>query len=278
MPELPEAETIARGLDTLIRGRRLLGARCLTQGICERSARYPVGAGVSAVGRRGKKVLVCFDDGTTLLVSLGMSGQLRRRPNGPLPKHTRMILRFEGLELLYVDPRRLGRLTPGRVATTMLASASAVARWCDDHLGPDALEISWGEFRARLERRRGAFKPLLLNQKVIAGVGNIYADEILHRAGVHPRARAVDLSAEQMRGVHRALKAVLRKAVKACGTSFRDYVTPTGASGDFGNFLAVYGREGERCLECGAVVERVSWPPGRSTYYCPRCQPEPDSI
>jgi len=278
MPELPEAETIARGLDTLIRGRRLLGARCLTKGICERSAKYPVGARVSAVGRRGKKVLVRFDDGTTLLVSLGMSGQLRRHGGGPRPKHTRVVLKFEGVDILYVDPRRLGRLTPGRVATTMLASTAAVANWCDGRLGPDALEISWGEFRARLGRRRGAFKPLLLNQKVIAGVGNIYADEILHRAGVHPRARASDLSGEQLRGVHRALKTVLRKAIKACGTSFRDYVTPTGASGDFGNFLAVYGREGERCLRCGTVVQRVSWPPGRSTYYCPRCQPEPDAI
>lgn len=278
MPELPEAETIARGLYSLIYGRRLLGARSLTKGICERRARYPVGARVAAVGRRGKKVVVHFDDGTALLVSLGMSGQLRRRGDGPLPKHTHMILKFEGLELLYVDPRRLGRLTPSRVATTMLGGGGEVARWCDDHLGPDALGVSWAEFRARLGRRRGAFKPLLLNQKVIAGVGNIYADEILHRAGVHPKAHPAGLSAERLRGVHRALRAVLGKAIDACGTSFRDYVTPTGASGDFGNFLAVYGREGERCLKCGAVVERVSWPAGRSTYYCPRCQPAPDSI
>jgi formamidopyrimidine-DNA glycosylase len=277
MPELPEAETIARGLDSLIRGRKLVSMRCLTSGICERAAKYPVGARVGAVGRRGKKVLVHFDDGVTLLVSLGMSGQLRRRPNGPLPRHTHIILKFEGLDLLYVDPRRLGRLTPSRVATTMFAPAAEVARWCDGRLGPDALGVTWAEFRARLASRRGAFKPLLLNQRVLAGVGNIYADEVLHRAGVHPKARPVDLSADELRRVHRAAKAVLKKAIKACGTSFRDYVTPTGASGDFGNSLAVYGREGERCRKCGSLVARLRWPPGRSTYYCPSCQTEPEA-
>ncbi len=276
MPELPEAETIARGLDALIRGRRLLGARCLTKGICERRAKYPVGARVSAVGRRGKKVLVHFDDGTTLMVSLGMSGQLRRA-NAPRPKHTHMILKFEGLELLYVDPRRLGRLTPARVATTLLAPEAEVARWCDRRLGPDALDVSWREFRTRVGSRRGAFKALLLNQHIITGVGNIYADEILHRARVHPRARAADLSEDRLRGVHRALKTVLRRAIKACGTTFRDYVTPTGETGDFGEFLAVYGREGEFCRRCGAKIKRLAWPPGRSTYYCPSCQPEADA-
>ncbi len=276
MPELPEAETIARGLDELIRGRRLLGARCLTKGICERRSKYPVGARVRAVGRRGKKVLVHFDDGTTLMVSLGMSGQLRRG-GAPRPKHTHMVLKFEGLELLYVDPRRLGRLSPARVATTLLAPEAEVARWCDRRLGPDALDVTWAEFRARFGSRRGAFKPLLLNQRVLAGVGNIYADEVLHRAGVHPKARPVDLSADGLRRVHRAAKAVLERAIKACGTSFRDYVTPTGASGDFGNSLAVYGREGERCLRCGSPVARLKWPPGRSTYYCPSCQKEPEA-
>lgn len=276
MPELPEAETIARGVDALIRGRRLLGARCLTKGICERKINYPVGARVSAVSRRGKKVFVHFDDGTTLMVSLGMSGQLRRA-NAPLPKHTHMILKFEGLELLYVDPRRLGRLTPSRVATTLLAPEADVARWCGRRLGSDALDVSWREFHARVGSRRGAIKPLLLNQRVIAGVGNIYADEILHRAGVHPKARAADLSEGKLRDVHRAVKTVLRRAIKACGTTFRDYVTPTGERGDFGAFLAVYGREGERCRRCGAEVKRLAWPPGRSTYYCPSCQPEADA-
>jgi formamidopyrimidine-DNA glycosylase len=275
LPELPEAETIARGLDALIRGRKLLSMRCLTSGICERATKYPVGARVVEVTRRGKKVLVHFEGGTTLLVSLGMSGQLRRRPRGPLPKHTHIILNFDGADVIYVDPRRLGRLTPSRVATTMLAPAARVAGWCDERLGPDASAVSWPEFRERVGKRRGAFKPLLLNQRVLAGVGNIYADEILHRAGVHPRTPPASLDEAVLRRVHRATRRILRKAVEACGTTFRDYVTPTGASGDFGNFLAVYGREGERCRKCGAKIERLSWPPGRSTYYCPRCQPRP---
>ena len=275
MPELPEAETIARGLDALIRGRKLVGMRCLTAGICERAVKYPVGARVAEVTRRGKKVLVHFEGGTTLLVSLGMSGQLRRRPRGPLPKHTHIILNFDRVDLIYVDPRRLGRLVPSRVATTMLAPSARVAGWCDERLGPDATAVGWPGFRERVGKRRGAFKPLFLNQRILAGVGNIYADEILHRAGVHPRTPPASLDEAALRRVHRAAKAVLRKAVEACGTSFRDYVTPMGASGDFGNFLAVYGREGERCRKCGGTIKRLSWPPGRSTYYCPRCQPRP---
>jgi formamidopyrimidine-DNA glycosylase len=277
MPELPEAETIARGLDGLVRGRRLLEAHCLTKGICERSAKYPVGARVAAVTRRGKKVLIHFDDGTTLLVSLGMSGQLRRRPAGPLPKHTHLVLKLGGFDLIYVDPRRLGRLTPSRVATTMLAPAAEVAAWCEARLGPDALELSWREFRERVGRRRGAVKSVLLNQRIIAGIGNIYADEVLHRAGVHPKASPAALSRDELRRVHRATKVVLNKAIKACGTSFRDYVTPTGAAGDFGYYLAVHGRES--CRDCGTEVVRLSsWPrKDSSTYYCPRCQPPRDS-
>ena len=212
MPELPEAETIARGLDTLIRGRRLLGARSLTKGICERLSKYPVDARVSGVSRRGKKVLVHFDDGTALLVSLGMSGQLRRRPNGPLPKHTHMVLRFEGLDLLYVDPRRLGRLTPSRVATTMFAPDREVARWCDGRLGLDALDVSWAEFRARLALRRGAFKPLLLNQRVIAGVGNIYADEALFLARLHPLRAAGSIGPREARRLRAAVLETLQAA------------------------------------------------------------------
>ncbi len=273
MPELPEAETIARGLDAIIRGRRLRAARCVTKGICERSVAYPVGARVAAVTRRGKKVLLNFDDGTVLLVSLGMSGQLRKRNAGPLPAHTHIILKFEGTDILYVDPRRLGRLAPPGAATTMLARAAAIDAWCAVHLGPDALTITWPDFRSRVGGRRRAFKPLLLEQRVIAGVGNIYADEILHRARVHPKARPADLSGDALRRVHRATRTVLARAVKYCGTTFRDYVTPTGATGAFGAFLKVYGREGERCRRCGARIRRLGWPAGRSTYFCPDCQP-----
>jgi formamidopyrimidine-DNA glycosylase len=275
VPELPEAETIARGLDRLIRGRRLLGVKCLFRGICERRGKYPVGVRVSSVGRRAKKVLIHFDDGSTLLVSLGMSGQLRRRRGRELPPHTHLILTFEGAEILYVDPRRLGRLTPARPATTMWAPTEEVSAWCDDRFGPDANTVGWREFRERVAGRRGALKPLLLNQRVIAGIGNIYADEILHCSGLHPRAVPAELTEEQLRRLHRNTRAVLARAIKACGTTFRDYVTPTGSAGDFGDSLAVYGREGETCRKCGTAIERLSWPAGRSTYYCPACQPEP---
>jgi len=272
MPELPEAETIARQLDALLRGRRLVAFRQLTAGICERRARAPVGVCVAGVGRRGKKVLVNFENGATLLVALGMSGQLRRRDGGPFPPHTHLVLSFDEAEVIYVDPRRLGRLDVARPATTMLAAEAAVAAWCDRRLGPDALSIGWPEFRERVGKRRGAFKPLLLNQRVVAGVGNIYADEVLHRAGVHPRTRPADLADDELRRVHRALRAILAKAVAHAGTTFRDYVTPRGDAGDFAGFLAAYGREGEPCRRCGGRIRRLSWPAGRSTFYCPRCQ------
>jgi formamidopyrimidine-DNA glycosylase len=278
VPELPEAETIARGLDRLIRGRRLSAARCLTAGICERSVKYPIGDRVAAVGRRGKKVLVRFRGGSTLLISLGMSGQLRRRGNGPMPAHTHMLLSFEGRDVIYVDPRRLGRLRPDRVATTMWAADGRVAAWCGGRLGPDALDVGWEDFAAAFRGRKGAIKPLLLNQRVVAGVGNIYADEVLFRAGVHPRRRVASLSARRLRRVHEAVRRVLAEAVAKCGTTFRDYVTPSGEAGGFGGFLNVYGREGEKCRRCGARIRRLSWPAGRSTFYCPRCQRDDDCL
>jgi len=273
MPELPEAETIARELARLAVGRRLLGWRTLTPGICERRTPYPRGAKLAAVSRRAKKVILHFDNGASFLVALGMSGQLRRGNGPPLPRHTHVVLSFAGgVDVLYVDPRRLGRLTPSRPATTLLAAGPAVRRWCDERLGVDALDVSWPDFRARLAGRRGAFKPLLLNQRVIAGIGNIYADEILHRAGVHPRTPPAALTDAALRRVWRATRAVLRQAVRDCGTTFRDYITPSGAAGDFGRRLHVYGREGKPCRRCGARVVRIGWPPGRSTHYCPRCQ------
>jgi len=275
MPELPEAETIARGLDHLARGRRLLKARVLTAGICERRVKFPVGARVRGASRRAKKVLLTFEGGATLLISLGMTGQVLRRDGNGLPAHTHLILTFDrGLELLYVDPRRLGRLEPARVATTMLAPAEEVAVWCDGRFGAEPLDTTWPEFKRLVGGRRKVFKQLFLDQRPIAGLGNIYADEVLFRAGVYPKARPADLNDEELKRVWREMRAVLRQAIRACGTTFRDYRTATGAAGGFVTRLYVYGREGDPCRRCGKPIVRLNWPTGRSTHYCPTCQPE----
>lgn len=275
MPELPEAETIARGLDRLARGRRLLKARILTAGICERRLTFPVGAKVRGASRRAKKVLLTFEGDITLMISLGMTGQVLQRDGRSLPAHTHLILTFDrDLEFLYVDPRRLGRLEPARVATTMLAPAREVAAWCDSRFGAEPLEITWPEFKRLVGGRRKVFKQLFLDQRPIAGLGNIYADEVLFRAGVHPKARPADLGDDELKRVWREMRAVLRQAIRACGTTFRDYRTATGATGDFVKRLYVYGREGQPCRRCGRAIVRMNWPAGRSTHYCPRCQAE----
>jgi len=271
MPELPEAETIARGLGVLISGRRLRAARCLLRAICDRRVKFPVGARVAGVGRRGKKVLIHFDNDTTLLIALGMSGSLQRR-NGPLPRHTHLVMDFGDMEIIYVDPRRLGRLRPAAPATTMLARRGAVKAFCESRLGPDADVVGWSDFRARFTGRRAPIKVLLLNQRLVAGIGNIYADEILYRARVHPRTRPAEMNDGALRRVHRAARVILNRAIAACGTTFRDYVTPAGARGAFGASLQVYGRAGERCRRCGAVIRAERWPPGRTSHFCPRCQ------
>lgn len=277
MPELPEAETIAQQLSALLVGRRLTGATLFNPEICKIGkgvATFPFGARVTSVTRRGKKIIVAFDDESAVLFSLGMSGTLRLRPD-VLPAHTHIAMNFDGTEVIYVDPRRLGRLDPRRPATALLASRPAVDAWCAARLGPDAHTVSWTEFRKRFTGRRAPIKTLLLNQKLLAGVGNIYADETLFRARVHPQARPAALNEAALKRVHAALRRVLNTAIAACGTTFRDYVTPTGGRGDFARFLKVYGRAGQKCRRCGAKIRAIAWPAGRTTHFCPRCQPLP---
>jgi len=258
----------------LLAGRRLVGVKRLFAEICDRRVAFPVGATCLGVRRRAKKVILDFSDGSSLLISLGMTGQVRERERGPLPPHTHLVLSFEGREVIYVDPRRLGRLAASGAATTMWAARGDVNAWCDRQFGPDALDVPWEEFRRRLGASRGCIKTLLLNQKVLAGIGNIYADEALFRAGVHPRTPARDVPLEKLKKLYQALRGILRQSINASGTTLRDYVTSAGAPGDFARRLKVYGREGAACPRCGTPVRRLRWPAGRSSFYCPRCQRE----
>lgn len=278
MPELPEVETIARTLAPHVRGRRVAGCRLLNPGTLQ--GEIPLSALTGGVfadpGRRGKLLLLWFaaaPDGQAgpgavlgLGVHLKMSGRLFAYPGGTEPgPHTRLIVDLDdGSCLFFDDARKFGYV---RVLTP--ESLAAWPFWT--RLGPEPLEIDAETFAARFAGRSAAIKALLLDQTMLAGCGNIYADESLFRAGIRPETRGSALSGERLRGLHAALQEVLRESIAACGSSIRDYRTAQGDAGAFQNRFQVYGRSGERCLTCGAKL-RACKVAGRTTVYCPRCQ------
>ena len=270
MPELPEVETIVRGLrervtnleisrvevrlEKCIRGTK----RTLIQSVKRRE--------ILGVDRRGKNIIFRLSRGMFLFIHLGMSGRLRVvQGTAPLEKHTHVIFSFQNYphQLRFVDPRQFGRLF---LEKEMGGELIALSR-----LGPEPLGISALEFSHRAQARRREIKPLLLDQQFLAGVGNIYADESLHRAGIHPRRKSDSLPEKALSRLHQALQEVLQESIQARGTSVRSYVDARGATGAFQNSLRVYGREGEPCGVCGRRIirERVG---GRSSFFCPRCQ------
>ena len=245
MPELPEVETVARGLRASLVGRTITGvevswARTLVPPDPVAFARRLVGQVISGVGRRGKWILIALDDGDTLLVHLRMTGQLVLEPvDSPDDRHVRVLFSLDdGWWLRFSDQRKFGRM------------------------------------EEMLARRRGRIKPLLLNQRFVAGLGNIYADESLWRAGVHPLRQAGGLGSVEVRRLHRGIRSVLQAAIDSGGTTLADsaYRQPDGRSGEFYDLLAVYGREGQPCVRCGATIERIVVGQ-RGTHYCPCCQP-----
>jgi formamidopyrimidine-DNA glycosylase len=270
LPELPEVETIVRGLrervqdlefsDVQVRLRKCLrgSERSLLRSVRKRS--------VVGVERRGKNIVFRLSRGAVLYVHLGMSGRLRVVPGGaPLEKHTHLIFSFQDhpLELRFVDPRQFGRVFWEESAEGELSALSL--------LGPEPLGIPAHEFAERVRARRREIKPLLLDQHFLAGVGNIYADESLHRAGIHPRRKSDSLRKEVLFRLHRALREVLEEAIRKRGTSVRSYVDAAGSTGGFQGFLRVYGREGEPCRQCGRPIRREIVG-GRSSFFCPHCQ------
>jgi formamidopyrimidine-DNA glycosylase len=262
MPELPEVETIRRMLEPRLAGRRIVRAefpeRRVIRGEPSQTAARLRGQTIRAVGRRGKHLLVELDSGLKLAIHLGMTGSLewggRRGP------HTRALLLLDEGRVLYDDPRMFGRIE------LLEALPERLAR-----LGPEPLEIKPAEFIARLRARRAMIKPLLLNQAFLRGLGNIYTDEALFRAGIHPRAIAARLSAERARKLHQAIRAVLKAAIAAGGTTISDYTDAEGRPGGFQVRLRVYGRAGEPCPRCHALIERTVIGQ-RGTWFCARCQ------
>jgi formamidopyrimidine-DNA glycosylase len=278
MPELPEVETVARGLRQALPGRRILAVRLEKTDFIDDPAamelRLP-GATVSGIRRLGKNLVVDMVAGSatgdadrlSLLIHLGMTGQIAIiSPDAPLPKHTHVFLSLDdGRELRYTDVRRFGRMA-------ILAN--------EEHervlggLGIEPLEISAEEFRARIGSRNSQIKALLLNQSVLRGIGNIYADESLWRAKIHPRKVGSKLTGEELKRLHRAVQEILREAIRLRGSSISDYVDSDGRKGTFQSKHRVYQRDGRKCSRCGSVI-RHAVVAGRSTHFCPRCQPAP---
>ena len=268
MPELPEVETTVRGLERVLDGRRLSRVevrrpdlrRAFPDGLGQRLT----GATVTSLSRRAKFGLIGTDRGDTLVFHLGMSGHWRIDPP-ERDVHDHLLLETDdGHRLALNDARRFGSVD--LVATDGLDEWPPLAA-----LGPDALAPTDGRwFKRRFEGRRGPVKPLLLDQRTIAGLGNIYACEALHRARIHPARAAGSISVQRLDRLAVAIPEVLGEAVAAGGSSLRDFVGPDGTLGYFSKSFAVYGREGAACA-CGGYVRRIVQG-GRSTFYCPRCQ------
>lgn len=273
MPELPEVESLARalrqggadGAPPLV-GRRIVGVRLNWPGHVDRPSPRTFrarlrGRTVRAVGRRAKYLVVELDRGT-LLLHLRMSGDLRLAPTGSPPdRFTRSILRLDdGWELRFSDARKFGRLF-------LVDDPAEVV----GGLGPEPLERSFTApmLARRLRTTRRVLKPLLLDQRVVAGVGNIYADEALHRAGLHPARRSDSLSPEEAGALWRGLRAALRQGLRHNGASI-DWVY---RGGDYQNHFRVYQRAGEPCPVCGTPIVRIVLAQ-RGTHFCPTCQPE----
>jgi formamidopyrimidine-DNA glycosylase len=271
MPELPEVETIVRGLrKVLIDLEFAEGEVHLPK--CIGNSPEPLfpalrNKRVLAVERRGKNILLHVTGGKVLIIHLRMSGRLRFvAKETPLEKHTHVILGFkkQSFELRFVDPRQFGRISLERKGDNDCLDSLS-------RLGPEPLELSAGEFISRVKQKSRAMKPLLLDQHFLAGVGNIYADETLHLAGIHPRREARGVEEEALLRLYRGIQTILKKAIRAGGTSVRSYVNSRGSAGAYQRQLKVYGREGEPCFRCGTPIlrERIG---GRSSFYCPRCQ------
>jgi len=283
MPELPEVENMALGLRDVLVGERItrvwIGMPLIIRGPYRRRWRSFVaeltGRRVRTITRRAKRLILTTEGDLALVFQLGMTGTFLlpdvEDSRAARPPHTHLILSFrEGRELLFVDPRRFGRvwclrdLDPEAPDPTMEAAGLTP-------VGPEALHIDRRTFTALLRTNR-PIKALLLDQGRIAGLGNIYVDESLWAARIHPARSGSSLTPGEAGTLLRQIKAVLRRAIRAGGTTFSDFCTAHGDMGRFRNRLKVYDRRGEPCPRCGTEIERIVIA-GRGTHICPHCQP-----
>jgi formamidopyrimidine-DNA glycosylase len=278
LPELPEVETVVRGLQALLPGRRIAAIRVGKTDFIDDPARLEEvlpGSPILNVHRHGKFIVVLVEKPTSspvvakfhFIVHLGMTGQLIVVPASmPSVPHTHVWISLDNeKELRYIDPRRFGRMLvlPEEHSDAVLGP-----------LGTDPLEISLYEFQNRLAAKRARIKAVLLDQRVFRGMGNIYTDESLWRARIHPARLASSLKRKEVLRLHRAVRQILLEAIRLGGSSISDYVNAEGLPGEFQIRHRVYQREGKKCSRCGALIRRVIVA-GRSSYFCPHCQRAP---
>jgi formamidopyrimidine-DNA glycosylase len=284
MPELPEVETVVRGLRLTVLGRRIVSVRLgKTDFIDDPAAveQHLPGRRIENVERHGKFMLLRLTaplsaekiaangdaEPASLLVHLGMTGQIGPSPaEQPSEKHTHAwFLLDDGRELRYTDPRRFGRMA--YLTQAMLAEELRES-------GADPLEVSEKEFAERVQSRSARIKALLLDQSVLRGVGNIYADESLWRAKIHPARVGAKISKKEATTLRKALQEILQKAIVMRGSSISDFLDATGEPGEYQRHHRAYGREGKKCYRCGVLIRR-GIVAGRSSYFCPKCQQAP---
>jgi formamidopyrimidine-DNA glycosylase len=276
MPELPEVETVARGLREVLPGRRVLSVRLGKTDFIDDPAALEQdlpGGTFARIRRLGKYLLLDLEprktpaEETSLLIHLGMTGQISVcPPETPVELHTHVFLALDdGRELRYNDVRRFGRMA--------LLAHGAHERVLGG-LGVEPLEVSEAEFRTRIQARKSRIKAVLLNQSVLRGIGNIYADESLWRAKIHPEKIGARLNADELRRLHRAVQHILREAIRLRGSSISDYVDLDGGRGEFQQKHRAYQHDGKKCYRCGTIIRRIIVA-GRSTHFCPQCQPAP---
>jgi formamidopyrimidine-DNA glycosylase len=272
MPELPEVETVRSMLDPILVGRRLQQVEIMDERLTRPFDPAGVAAAlegqrVLAVGRRGKYLVLRFESGSSLLVHLRMTGGFRRADDANATgSHVRAVLTLDdGTRVAYRDVRRFG--------TWLLVEPTEFEGYLAARVGAEPLERGFGPaaLAARLAGRRAPVKAAILDQRTVAGLGNIYADEALWRARVHPLRPAGELTPEEVRQLHRAVRRALEIGIARQGATLRDYAQPDGRRGSMQLEFRVYGRDGEPCLRCATPIEKTRVG-GRGTWYCPSCQ------
>ena len=274
MPELPEVETVRAWLEPRLVGRRLQGVEISDPRLTRpfdptETAAELTGERITALDRRGKYLIVRFESGRVLLIHLRMTGQLLHSGGRPLPvddPHRRAVVKLDdGSDVVYRDVRRFG--------TWLLVEPGELDVYLDERVGSEPLErrFTVKKLAEALAGRRSPIKAALLDQRRLAGIGNIYADEALWRACLHPLRPAGELDPEEIAALHRGIRAALKAGIARQGATLRDYRTPDGARGGMQDEFKVYGRAGEPCERCGTPIERIR-AAGRGTWYCPSCQ------
>ena len=273
MPELPEVETVRARLEPLVVGRRFDHVEITDERLTRpfepaRVAGELEGERVAALERRGKYLVFRFESGRVLLIHLRMTGSLQHMPGGALaddPHRRAVVTLDDGSDVAYRDVRRFG--------TWLLVEANEYEPYLGERLGVEPLlpAFTTRALAKRLAGRRAPIKAALLDQRTLAGMGNIYVDEALWYARVHPLKPAGELTDDELKALHRGIRRSLKAGIARQGATLRDYRTPDGAAGRMQHEFKVYGREGEPCERCGRPIEKIR-AGGRGTSYCPSCQ------